>query len=52
MATITAQKAKTTTSKTPVKKTTVSNVYVYKGTDKKGNKIQGEMNGISPAVVV
>lgn len=51
MATVTAQKAKATTSKAPAKKTTVSNVYIYKGTDKKGNKIQGEMNGISPAVV-
>lgn len=51
MATVTAQKAKATTSKAPVKKTTVSNVYIYKGTDKKGNKIQGEINGVSPAVV-
>lgn len=52
MATITAQKPKSATSKAaPVKKAVVSNVYVYKGTDKRGNKIQGEINGISPAIV-
>lgn len=50
MATITAHKKSPT--KTVVKaKSTVSNVYIYKGTDKKGNKIQGEINGISPAVI-
>lgn len=51
MATVTAQKPKTAANKAAPKKTTVSNVYIYKGTDKKGNKIQGEINGISPAVV-
>lgn len=50
MATITAQRKPP--AKTVAKaKTTVSNVYIYKGTDKKGNKIQGEINGVSPAVV-
>lgn len=29
----------------------VTNTYVYKGVDKKGNKIQGEMNGASPTIV-
>lgn len=29
----------------------VTNTYVYKGVDKKGNKIQGEINGISPTIV-
>lgn len=38
--------------KPTVKKTTpVTNTYVYKGVDKKGNKIQGEMNGTSPTIV-
>lgn len=52
MATVTAQKTKRVTGgKSVTPKTTVSNIYVYKGTDRKGNKIQGEINGISPAVV-
>lgn len=52
MATITAQKSKAAASKAaPTKKVVVSNVYVYKGTDKRGNKIQGEINGTSPAIV-
>lgn len=29
----------------------VTNTYVYKGVDKKGNKIQGEINGTSPTIV-
>src|SRR5690606_6686729 len=33
------------------KKTAVSNTYVYKGTDRKGNKIQGEMTGVSQALI-
>lgn len=33
------------------KAVTVTNTYVYKGVDKKGNKIQGEINGISPTIV-
>ena len=52
MATVTAQKTKPAGSKaTTPKKTQVSNVYIYKGTDKKGNKIQGEINGLSSAIV-
>lgn len=51
MATVTAQKTKTATKAAKPKLSQVSKVYVYKGTDKKGNKIQGEINGISPAIV-
>lgn len=51
MATVTTTRKTNSTAKAPVKKTQTSNVYVYKGTDKRGNKIQGEINGISPAVV-
>jgi type IV pilus assembly protein PilC len=52
MATVTAQKTKTITRKAAApKKTAVSSTYVYKGTDKKGNKIQGEVNGASQAIV-
>jgi type IV pilus assembly protein PilC len=45
--------AKTTNSaKTAkLKKASISDVYIYKGTDKKGNKIQGEINGASSAIV-
>ena len=52
MATVTAQKTKTITRKTAApKNTAVSSIYVYKGTDRKGNKIQGEVNGTSQAIV-
>ena len=52
MATVTTSKATNAIKKTAAqKKTTVSNVYIYKGVDKKGNKIQGEINGASPAIV-
>src|SRR5690554_1571052 len=52
MATVTAQKTKTITRKTAApKKTAVSSIYVYKGTDRKGNKIQGEMTGVSQALI-
>lgn len=51
MATVTAQKTKSPRAKAAAPKTTVSNVYIYKGIDKKGNKIQGEINGISTAIV-
>ena len=33
------------------KQIATTNTYVYKGIDKKGNKIQGEMNGGSPTIV-
>jgi type IV pilus assembly protein PilC len=36
---------------TRAKQISTSNTYVYKGVDKKGNKIQGEMNGVSPTIV-
>lgn len=50
MATISATKNKT--AKPPARKTSVTtNTYVYKGVDKRGQKIQGEINGISPAIV-
>lgn len=33
------------------KQVPTTNTYVFKGVDKKGNKIQGEMNGGSPTIV-
>lgn len=33
------------------KQVPTTNTYVYKGVDKKGNKIQGEINGGSPTIV-
>jgi type IV pilus assembly protein PilC len=48
--TVTAQKAKPTSAAHKAK-TVTSSTYVYKGVDKKGNKIQGEINGVSPALV-
>ncbi|EIK43034.1 type IV pilus biogenesis protein PilC [Cellvibrio sp. BR] len=33
------------------KQIATTNTYIYKGIDKKGNKIQGEMNGGSPTIV-
>lgn len=47
---VTAQKAKPTKASSKAK-TVTSSTYIYKGVDKKGNKIQGEMNGVSPALV-
>lgn len=50
-----ASSTKTSTTKakaaTKPKQITTSNTYAYKGVDKKGNKIQGEINGISPTIV-
>jgi type IV pilus assembly protein PilC len=45
--------ASTTKSKTAVKanKAPISTTFVYKGVDKRGNKIQGEMNGTTPNIV-
>lgn len=50
MATVSASK---TATKQAVKQKQVptTNTYVYKGTDRKGGKIQGEINGASPAIV-
>ena len=43
-----ASKAKAATKSKPIATT---NTFVYKGIDKKGNKIQGEINGGSPTIV-
>lgn len=46
-----ATSATTQKAKAPVKSTaTVSSTYVYKGTDKKGSPVQGEINSTSPAL--
>lgn len=45
MASVTTTKAKTT-----AKPSAVTNTYTYKGVDKKGAKIQGEINSSSPAL--
>lgn len=44
-----AAKSKAAASKT--KQIPTTNTYVYKGVDKKGNKIQGEISGGSPTIV-
>ena len=49
MATISATKSKTPAAKKTA--TSITNTYVYKGVDKRGNKLQGEINGVSPAIV-
>lgn len=40
-----------TRAATKAKQIPATNTYVYKGIDKKGNKIQGEINGGSPSIV-
>jgi type IV pilus assembly protein PilC len=40
-----------TRAATKAKQIPATNTYVYKGVDKKGNKIQGEINGGSPSIV-
>ncbi|RYY03586.1 MAG: type II secretion system F family protein [Gammaproteobacteria bacterium] len=40
----------TQTVKTVAKSSAVTNIYVYKGVDKKGTKVQGEVNSSSPAL--
>lgn len=48
MATVTTQsKAKATA---PAKPSVVTNTYTYKGVDKKGTQVQGEINSSSPAL--
>ncbi len=42
-------RSRTTTSK--AKQVPTTNTYAYKGTDKRGNKIEGEINGASPTIV-
>lgn len=44
---VTTQKAKSTTQAKP---SAVTNVYTYKGVDKKGTPVQGEINSSSPAI--
>jgi type IV pilus assembly protein PilC len=43
--------ARSRTAASKAKQVPTTNTYVYKGTDKKGNKIEGEMNGASPTIV-
>lgn len=51
--TTTTKSASTSKSKVAAKPKQIAttNTYVYKGVDKKGNKIQGEINGGSPTIV-
>lgn len=54
MALASTTKSATTKSKPAAvksKQAPTTNTYAYKGVDKKGNKIQGEMNGGSPTIV-
>lgn len=44
---VTTQKAKSIAAAKP---SAVTNVYVYKGVDKKGSPVQGEINSSSPAI--
>lgn len=43
--------AKSKAAAAKAKQIPTTNTYVYKGVDKKGNKIQGEMSGGSPTIV-
>lgn len=43
--------AKSKAAAAKAKQIPTTNTYVYKGVDKKGNKIQGEINGGSPTIV-
>lgn len=43
--------ARSKTAATKAKQIPTTNTYVYKGVDKRGNKIQGEINGGSPTIV-
>lgn len=47
MASVTTQKAK---SPQAAKPSATTNTYTYKGIDKKGTKVQGEINSASPAI--
>jgi len=48
MASVTTQKSKL--SAAPAKASVVTSTYAYKGVDKKGTKVQGEINSSSPAL--
>lgn len=50
MATTAQAKAATSKNK-PKARTSTSSTYVYKGVDKRGSKIEGEVEGLSPAIV-
>ncbi len=41
----------TTTASKKVKTAQVNSIFVYKGKDKKGQKIEGEINGSSPGII-
>ncbi len=47
----TSAAAKSKAAAAKAKQVPTTNTYVYKGVDKKGNKIQGEINGGSPTIV-
>lgn len=51
LASTSSSAAKSKTSTTKAKQIPTINTYVYKGVDKRGNKIQGEVNGSSPTIV-
>ncbi|WP_341936318.1 type II secretion system F family protein [Marinimicrobium sp. C2-29] len=51
MATAQAQKQSPAAARKAATKGPTSVTYIYKGLDKKGNKIDGEMEGVSPAIV-
>lgn len=57
MATVSATKSKASSAdkrkaaSAKARQAAVSNTYIWKGMDKKGGKIQGEINGASPAIV-
>jgi type IV pilus assembly protein PilC len=47
----TSTAAKSRAAAVKAKQVPTTNTYIYKGVDKKGNKIQGEINGGSPTIV-
>jgi type IV pilus assembly protein PilC len=47
----TSSAAKTKAVATKAKQVPTTNTFVYKGVDKKGNKIEGEINSTSPTIV-
>lgn len=46
-----AAPTKTRSSNAKMKQVPTTNTYIYRGVDKKGNKIQGEINGSTPTIV-
>ncbi len=47
----TSASARSRTTASKAKQVPTTNTYAYKGTDKRGNKIEGEINGASPTIV-